>query len=56
MTEKDKEVQTEEIVEIDTEFEDEESEGRDWKRILVGVFFVLVVVVAWYVIEFAVRS
>ena len=35
--------------------DEEEYEGRDWKRILIGVFFVLMVVVLWYVIEYAAR-
>ena len=47
--------QEEEIVEDSAEIEEEEFEERDWKRILIGVLFVLVVVVLWYVIEYAAR-
>ena len=56
MTEEIKKEQIEEeIAESSSEIDEEEYEGRDWKRILIGVFFVLIVVVLWYVIEYAAR-
>ena len=44
--------QIEEEIEEETE---EEYEGRDWKKVLIGIFFVLIVVIFWYVIEYAGR-
>ena len=31
--------------------EEEEYQGRNWKQILIGILFVLIVVIAWYVIS-----
>jgi len=45
----------EEITVNGTEIDEEEYEGRDWKKVLIGVLFVLIVVVFWYVIEYAAR-
>ncbi len=57
MTEDEKNNQIEEeIVEDGTEIDDEEYEGRDWKKVLTGVLFVLIVVVFWYIIEFVARN
>ncbi|MCE7749217.1 MAG: hypothetical protein GPJ51_12540 [Candidatus Heimdallarchaeota archaeon] len=56
MTEKKKtKVAEEEKSEIDTEIEEEEHGNRDWKKVLIGILFVLIVVVFWYVIEYAAR-
>lgn len=57
MTEKKKiKVDKEEKSEIDTEIEEEEEYGnRDWKKVLIGILFVLIVVIFWYVIEYAAR-
>jgi hypothetical protein len=56
MTEENKNIQQEEeILEDSSEIDEEEFEERDWKKILIGVLFVLAVVVLWYVIEYAAR-
>ena len=43
------------IVEKDEVSGEEEIEGRDWKRMLLIVGFVIAVVILWYVIEYAAR-
>ena len=46
------EEQTEKHEEIEEKEEEEEEEGvREWRNILLGVAFIFVVVVGWYVIS-----
>ncbi len=56
MTEKKKiKIDEEEKSEIDIEIEEEEYGNRDWKKVLIGILFVLIVVIFWYIIEYAAR-
>ena len=38
--------------EIKTELEEEEEyEGRDWGKLFLGILFIFIVVIVWYVIQ-----
>jgi len=40
-----------EVLNNDLPEEEEEYQGRNWKQILIGILFVLIVVIGWYVIS-----
>ncbi|MCG3215190.1 MAG: hypothetical protein KAS63_00590 [Candidatus Heimdallarchaeota archaeon] len=37
--------------EIDEEVDEEDYEGRDWGKLFLGIAFIFVVVIIWYVIQ-----
>ena len=48
---KDKQPIKEKEVENDAKKQEEEYKGRDWGKMILGVVFIFLVVVVWYVID-----
>ena len=48
--ENNQDLQEDEEIEIESE-EEEEYEGRNWGKLFLGILFIFVVIIIWYVIQ-----